>query len=314
MPRASQDAALVGLTAHDIFLGLKVARRGNRPADPPGVDHVLQRAGLTDEDGNVTVAGQALHKVRWIVGDERQARDGLARSLRPLLPIQVVEQELRGFPPVPEDGVLELLQIHGAAPADLTVEDLRPTLREWNALGVVVYSNKWKTVRLGRLPDAEEAAPGEDDRLAVLVSPQTPYSNVVKLRRILRRLKGTVYWVDKHFNARAFEDLIDEIDSDAVDEVRILSGSADNVLTPKSFRDYRRFQKEMSNRGVGTEWRLATADIASNLHDRWLLDAKSRYNVPPVNSFYRSQYSEILQTASKPPVDDWWAESSVRMQ
>src|SRR3546814_574015 len=184
MPRVSRDAALVELSADDIFVALKTARRGDQPDRPEGVAHVLRRAGLTDEDGSVTAAGQALHKARWILRQEDRAREALARSVRPLLPIQVMEQELRGFPPVPEEGVLELLQVHGGAPGGLTIEALRPTLREWSALGIIVYSNKMKTVRLGRLPDAGEAAPGEDDRLAVLVSPQTPYTNVVKLRRI----------------------------------------------------------------------------------------------------------------------------------
>lgn len=312
MPRVSRDAALVGLTADDIFLALRAARRGEHTTKPDGVGHVLRRAGLTDEDGEVTPAGQALHKTQWIVKDEDRARDGLARALRPLLPIQVIEQELRGFPAVPEDGVLELLQVHGAAPADLSPEQLRPILRLWNDLGILVYSRQKKTVRLGRLPDETEAAPGEDDRLAVLVSPQTPYSNVVRLRRILRRLRGTVYWVDKHFNARALEDLIEELDPDSVDEVRIISGSAENVLSPKSFKDYGRFEEEMSNRGIRSEWRVAGDEIAKALHDRWLMDDKSRYNVPPVNSFYMGQYSEILQTESEPPVEAWWAGSSLR--
>lgn len=314
MSRTSPDAALIGITAEDILAALKRARRGEPPGGPKGVDHILRRAGLTDEDGDVTSAGQALHKRRWVLGDADGASEAVGRALRPLLPVQVIEQELRGFPAVPEDGVLELLQVHRAAPADLTVDDLRPTLRHWNELGVLVYSRKTKSVRVGRLPDENEAAPGEDDRIAVLVSPQTPYSNVVRLRRILRRLRGTVYWVDKHFNARAFEDLIDEIDSDAVDEVRILSGSADNVLTSKSFRDYGRFEEEMSNRGVVSEWRVAASDIAADLHDRWLLDDKSRYNLPPVNSFYKGQYSEILQTESDPPVSEWWEASAGRTQ
>lgn len=295
-----------------MFSALREVRRGEVLDRSQGVGHLLSRAGLTDDEGDATLVGEAIHKTRWVLGDQPTAKTLLGKSLRPLLPVQVIEQELRGFPPVSEEGILELLQIHGAASLDWTAEELRPALRVLNDLGVLVYSRKTKMVRVGRLPDEGEAAPGEDDRIAVLVSPQTPYSNVVRLRRILRRLTGTVYWVDKHFNARALEDLVEELEPENIGEVRILSGSAENVLTERSLKDFRRFEREMANRGVVVEWRAAPKDIANDLHDRWLVDSKSRYNLPPVNSFYKGQYSEIIQTDSEPPIKAWWAASTKR--
>lgn len=305
MRRVSRDAALLDVTEEDLFVALKKARR-REDLESTEV-HLLHRAGLIDEDGNATPAGQALHKKRWVLGQGNDAKAILGKALRPLLPVQVIEQELRGFPAISEEGLLELLKVHGAARMDLTPDELRPALRTLNKLDVLVYSRQKKTVRLGRLPEEQEAAPGEDDRIGVLVSPQTPYSNLVGLRRILRRLEGTVYWVDKHFNARAFEDLVEEIDPGEVDEVRIISGSAENVLSPRSLKDFGRFQIEMENKGVAAEWRVADKRVEGDLHDRWLLDAKSRYNLPPVNSFYQSQYSEILQTEAEPPVERWWS-------
>ena len=307
MRRVSRDAALLDVTDDDLFVALKKARRHEDLGSSEL--HLLRKAGLIDEDINVTPAGQELHKKRWILSQVDDAKALLGKALRPLLPVQVIEQELRGFPAVSEEGLLELLQVHGAARMDLTTDELRPALRTLNSLDVLVYSRQKKTVRLGRLPGAKEAAPGEDDRIGVLVSPQTPYSNLVGLRRILRRLEGRVYWVDKHFNARALEDLVEELDSDAVDDVRIISGSAENVLSPRSLKDFRRFQIEMENKGITAEWRVADTRVEGDLHDRWLLDAKSRYNLPPVNSFYKSQYSELLQTDAEPPVERWWSDS-----
>lgn len=312
MPKVSPDTALLEVSTEDLFVAMRKARRQEDLGSSEA--HLLRRAGLIDEACDVTPAGRALHKRRWVLGDTAGAMAILGKALRPLLPVQVIEQELRGFPAVSEEGLLELLQVHGAAPVDLSVDGLRPALRTLNELDVLVYSRQKKTVRLGRLPGEEEAAPGEDDRIGVLVSPQTPYSNLVGLRRVLRRLQGTVYWVDKHFNGRAFEDLVDEVDPDAVAEVRIISGSAENVLSAKSFRDYIRFKEEMLNKGIGVEWRVASGEVAGHLHDRWLLDDKSRYNVPPVNTLYKSDYSEILQTQAAPPVADWWAASTQRTE
>lgn len=312
MRRTSPDAALLEVSADDLFVALKKARRHEDLESSEAL--LLQRAGLVDEDCDVTPAGRALHKKRWVLGQNDDAKAILGKALRPLLPVQVIEQELRGFPAVSEEGLLELLQVHGAAPMDLTTEGMRPALRTLNELAVLVYSRQKKTVRLGRLPGEEEAAPGEDDRIGVLVSPQTPYSNLVGLRRILRRLEGIVYWVDKHFNGRAFEDLVDELDPDGVNEVRIISGSAENVLSTKSFKDYGRFREEMCNKGIKVEWRVASSEVAGHLHDRWLLDDKSRYNVPPVNNLYKSDFSEILQTQARPPVHEWWGDSAERTE
>ena len=308
-PDVSPDAALLSLSEDQIFEGLReVANAREQPAE---VMHVLERAGLV-EGAALTPAGSALHKLRWVVGDIQTALIKLGEMLRPLLPVQVMEQELRGYGPVPEEGVLELLQVHRAAPPSLQLPQARAAFKSLTRLGLVVYSQKFKSLRFAAPPDADAAAVGEDDRLAALVSPRTPFTNVVRLRRILRRMRGTVWWVDKHFGARALEDLVAELAPDQVNEVRILSGSATNVLTDRSYKDLQRFVSELSLKGVAAEWRVADDATAKVLHDRWLVDDHSCYNLPPVNSFYSNQWSEILASEGRPPIADWWRSASPR--
>lgn len=177
-------------------------------------------------------------------------------------------------------------------------------------LGFCARKPKPKTVRsLAAAPDA--ALAGEIQAIAAMVSPKTPYLNVVRLRRILRTLKGVVWWADPQFGARALEELAEELDTALITEIRILSGDAENVLSERSMKDYERFCLEMSIKGVIVEWRIdgrATRDW----HDRWIADDRAVWNVPPVNILFKNDYSEISPSAERPPLLDWWTRSAVR--
>jgi len=271
--------------------------------------YLLTRCGLFKK-GELTEAGRALYKLAWVLRKSDEAEQALGQALRQLTPIQVIEQELRGLGPVPEEGVLDLLRQHKAVAADTVVADIRPTLRWCNSVGVLVYSTKLKAVRsLAPAPDA--ALAGEVQAIAAMVSPKTPYLNLVRLRRILRPLKGIVWWADPHFGARALEELAEELDTTVVSEVRILSGDAENVLSAKSMKDYERFRAEMATKGVAVEWRVDDK-TARDWHDRWVADDKTAWNVPPINTLLKNDYSEISPASERPPLDEWWARSAPR--
>jgi hypothetical protein len=303
---SSADAALLRVTASDLLNGLRRLARGEAAEDD--VQHVLGRAGIRDANG-LTPAGAALHKLAWVLGKQDAAKESLGKALRPLLPVQVMEQELRGFGQIPEEGVLELLQVHGAAPPDMDMKQARAAFKVLSDLDLVVYSQKFKTVRLAHVPEADVMAIGEDPRLSALFSPKTPYSNVVKVRQILRSLVGTVFWVDKHFRSRALEELASEADPSVVTRIFILSGDQPDVLTDRSLRDFKRFTEEMANKGVEAEWRSLPA---KDIHDRWLLDDKKGYNIPAVGSIFSNQWGEALPTEARPPVADWWKSATPR--
>jgi hypothetical protein len=275
----------------------------------PAAGYLLTRCGLL-KDGDLTDAGRALFKLAWVLRKTDEAQQALGQALRQLTPIQVIEQELRGLGAVPEAGVLDLLRQHKAVGMDVSVDDIRPTLRWLNGVGVLVYSTKLKAVRsLAPAPDA--ALAGEVQAIAAMVSPKTPYLNVVRLRRILRPLKGIVWWADPHFGARALEELAEELDTSAVTEVRILSGDAENVLTAKSMKDFERFRAEMANKRVAAEWRV-DGKSTRDWHDRWVADDRVAWNLPPINTLLKNDYSEISPASERPPLVDWWNRSSPR--
>ncbi|MCG2798705.1 MAG: hypothetical protein L6367_09220 [Cellulomonas sp.] len=301
------DSDIFGVTPATLLGALRaVASSGT--VDPTA-DYLLSRCGLINH-GQLTDAGKALFRLAWVMRKSSEAEQALGQALRQLNPIQVIEQELRGLGSVPEEGVLDLLLHHRAAPPDAEVTKIRPLLRWLNGVGVLVYSTKLKAVR-SLAPAPEAALAGEVSAIAAMVSPRTPYLNVVKLRRVLRTLTGTVYWADPHFGARALEELAEELEIGAVTEVRILSGDAENVLSPRSMRDYDRFRAEMATRGIAVEWRIDDR-TTRDWHDRWIADDENKWNVPPINTLLKNDYSEISPATERPPLEEWWARSTPR--
>lgn len=132
--------------------------------------------------------------------------------------------------------------------------------------GVVECDKRWWTFRI--LPailsrDSQEIS----DNQGFLLNPSTPFSNRLRIKEILRRMSGQVYWLDKHFRKEAFDFLLDAI-QESVSGVMIISG-ADNV-TRSAQADYKAATKEMSYRGIRLEWMVIPKEQTHVIHDRWI--------------------------------------------
>jgi hypothetical protein len=299
------DSVVFDLTPDDLLGGIRAASSGTLTS--ADVAYVLERVGLV-KDSNLTEPGSGLFRLAWVLRKQDDAELALAQAVRLLTPVQVIEQELRGMGAVPEEGVVDLLHHHRAIPMEYGANAIRSLLRWLNKTGVIVYSTKTKSVRsLAPAPDA--ALAGEVQAIAAMISPKTPYRNVVKLRRVIRPMRGVVWWADPHFAVRALEELAEELETSEITEIRILSGDQASVLSDKSGKDFKRFSEEMALKGVTASWR---ADPQRDWHDRWLADDKAAWNVPPVNTLYKNDYSEITPASERPPLQEWWDRSSDR--
>jgi hypothetical protein len=219
-----------------------------------------------------------------------------------------MDQELRNFPPISDEGVVNLLKRHGVVSADFSLENVRRGLRWLNECGVIAFSTKTKTVRM-IADDVDAAKAGETPELAAMISPRTPFSNLARLRRVLRTLEGEVTWADPHFSVKAFEELVDELDPARVTSLRIISGRQAD-LTAKSYSDYDRFRQELAAKGIVVEWRVDGTQ--RDWHDRFLVHATGSLNMPPINTLFKGDFSEIYPSAQRPPVQEWWDRSTVR--
>ncbi|MFC1947968.1 AAA-like domain-containing protein [Chloroflexota bacterium] len=140
-----------------------------------------------------------------------------------------------------------------------------------------------------------------------IISPDTPHTNIVNLRNIIRELKEYIHWIDPHFGYRAFEELNICADPDQISDIKILS--REDSISEKAKREYERFKEELTSRGIEVEWRTYPKGNL-RIHDRYLIGANAIYNVPPVNSIYQGVYAEILPTSYTPPFAKWWEVAS----
>jgi hypothetical protein len=69
--------------------------------------------------------------------------------------------------------------------------------------------------------------------------------------------------------------------------------------------DFKRFQKEMAALGIAVEWRVIERSD-QEFHDRFIVTKGKAWNVPPVTTLYKGNYSEITATTA-PPFEAWWA-------
>lgn len=169
--------------------------------------------------------------------------------------------------------------------------------------------SKFLGYRARRILDTIEEATGEERFRsgARSLSPDTPFTNEMYVRELVRNADSYIYWFDKYFTRAGLEYLIDEVNPEQVDEIQILTGTAQTDHRLRSqFQD---FVKEMNAKGVKAEMRVLSGDTARDIHDRWFMAENYSYDIPSINTIRSNQYAEIAEAAERPPFSDWWGES-----
>jgi hypothetical protein len=255
---------------------------------------------VTAPDRNfvLTPPGEAFDEAWSVYGERRTAQGLLYDAVLALGPTQSLVQALHGRGNVAVAGALHLLAKHNLADAD-DVTAFRGFLQTLNDLGIVAYSKKLQTVRVtAEMPQRDDDAP--DPTLRV-IQPERPYQNVRHLREVLRACREYIWWAEPNFTKKMFEPLQDEADGTKVKEIRILSGPSNS---PMDLSDFKRFVAEMKTLGITVAWRSVEMRDR-DWHDRFIVTHGTAWNVPPVNSLYKNDYSEITQT-TRPPFETWW--------
>jgi hypothetical protein len=235
-----------------------------------------------------------------VYDEAEQVRELHRDSLLALPATQALMQGLHGRGAVSVSGALHFLARHGMASVEEPAP-LRGFLQVLNGAGIVAYSKKHQTVRItAPLPEGgEEFAP-----VVRIIEPDRPFSNVRHLREILRQCEGYIWWAEPHFTRKGLEPLADEADAERIEDIRILSGPAN--ADAKAAKDWKRFHTEMTALGITAEWRVAPQPLG--WHDRFVISRRQSWNVPPVNTLYRGDYSEASRTPTRPPFERWWLE------
>lgn len=127
------------------------------------------------------------------------------------------------------------------------------------------------------------------------LDPNRPFTNELALRRVIRELRGRVFWYEQHMTPKALELLAEELDTSNVTEVLLLSGPAN--ISDRAKSRFHRFSTELAHLGVQSEWRVLPADVARDMHARVLFDEQSTWELPPLNSLLKGTVDSIRPSA-----------------
>jgi hypothetical protein len=140
------------------------------------------------------------------------------------------------------------------------------------------------------------------------LDPAKPFTNELALRKVIRGLQGQLFWYEQHMTRKNLEPLIEEVQNELVEKIRLLSGPAH--ISEKLKRAYEIFATELQNKGVMTEWRILPDDVARDIHARVLFDDATAWELPPLNSLYKGTVDSIHSSSiPRTRFEEAWASS-----
>jgi len=252
---------------------------------------LLAGARFTDE-------ARAIEDAFWVRRKPEMATETLRAVYMRQPTIQILMQGLQGAGSIPVEGAMHLLQRHHAASAD-NLTEFRALLDMLNPFELLAYSRKLQTVRA--VTGREDQPESPEVRI---VQPDRPYTNERQLRETLRECREYIWWVERSFPRRGLDLIQDVVERGRIQDIRVLSGQLD--APDKTARAFDRFRTEMATLGISAGWRIHDQPP---FHDRFVITKGRIWNVPPVNTLLKGDYSEISHTKVEPPFATWWSEA-----
>ena len=245
--------------------------------------------------------GKRLFELLFLFPNEVAATEMIAQILLKNPVVNLLCQSFYGRAKIGVEQLRVLLNYHGRGSKEVDYSDAVSLLGLLNKYGIVVYDKKNKLFTVKMSGDFTEPVK------QYFVCPDTPFSNIYNMRKVIRACRGDIYWIDKHFRKEGFEMLIDGLPYQGVTSVTIISGT-DNI-TASAKTDYLNLQAELSKRQITLNWR-AIDNTTFKWHDRWLVADNQCHNIPPVLAIIRGQRAEILSTTECLDVQPFIAEST----
>lgn len=140
-----------------------------------------------------------------------------------------------------------------------------------------------------------------------LIRPDDPFRNRIQYQRMISDCDEFLYWVDKYFSKVGLEYLLDSTDPLRIKEIKILTSVSS--VDEKFRKLFKEFMESMKRRGITVELRCMDPKLEEDIHDRWVFSKHKNFNMPSPDVVARGQFSEIKETANKPPFYEWWTKS-----
>jgi len=234
----------------------------------------------------LTDIGERYFELQFIKNEFEEAKLILREQLSGFPPAELIIQLLWGVPGASKSNVHSLLSSHETL-YGVNEDTLGTFLTMLHHAGVVSYNRRTGHVQVLLNPTVE-ATPRN-----VFIAPETPYSNIIWLRRVLGECRKFIYWLDKHFYKIGLEHIWEVADGTKVQDIRILSLQLQDNLNQAAKNEYNRLKQELARKGISLEWRIAESQKIKDTHDRWIIGENYARNVPNINAIHSGQRSEL---------------------
>lgn len=237
--------------------------------------------------------GKAFFELYFIHNQQSEALSLIKNMLliNPL--VNLIIQVFLGRGKISIEQLRTLLNYHSIADWEIDNKEVVSLLTFLNKLQIITYDKKNRAFTVNE-PEIADSKPIKQ----YYVTPSTPFSNIINMRKIIRACEGDIYWIDKHFRKEAFEIILDGMLIQGVSSIVVISGPENATASAKT--DYALLKTELLSRSIALSW-LIINDPAFKWHDRWIVADNICYNIPPVLSIIRGQRADIVQ--SSPPTD-----------
>lgn len=295
--------ALIGDLIFDVRL--QMIAEGGAWTPYHAADWALLLIGFV-RNNKLTAVGNDYYLAKIVAYDDTAAASILAASLKENDAVNTFCANLCDYDEVPVRGAISLLRR-----LIFTVRhDTSATiwLRLMNYADLIDYKPSRLKMRVIYHPYEyrSDRKSSRERRRSRLISPSTPYANLLALKKLLGTARKSICWYEQHMPRKVLELLHGEIDGQRISAVRLLSGPANIDIATKG--EFQRFRSEMaSERRIDVQWRVLSKDDARLRHGRFFISERLSWNMPPLNSILMGSVDEILQShLTEETFNDWW--------
>ncbi|MDD3175133.1 MAG: hypothetical protein PHU51_01500 [Candidatus Nanoarchaeia archaeon] len=243
--------------------------------------------------------GRKYYLNKFCTNEINEANDLIKTTLLNYSLVQLIIRLFWGKSNINSDNVFNLLIHHKI---NCKKQYIGTFLSLLNKFEIITYSKKHNTVKINT--ESIDISESKD----YIVSPQTPYSNLMKIKQMISEGNEEICWFEKHFSPKMYELLASYSNCSRINKINLLTGY--NQITDVTRNEFKRLKQELSHKEISIDHKILLDKTTINtIHGRWFISKDKVFNIPPINTVLQGQVDEIILRKSKPDFESWWKQS-----
>ena len=224
---------------------------------------------LTQNKIELSETGKYYFIKRYCANQEDESNEILRHSLEDHKAVKLILQVLWGNPKITKENIKNLLCYHKIIENNSNIGSFLSIL---NRFGIITYSKKQNKIKINSEP--LEISNKKD----YFIVKEKPYSNLLKIKKMIQEADGNIFWLEKHFSPKIYELLSFYADGNCIKEIKILTGTEHIDDSTKS--EFKRLKEELENKGINIFHKIITdKDTLNGIHGRWFKTNNYIYSI-----------------------------------